>query len=102
MTLKTLGTQFAQTKSEKSFNDLYGRIKPGLLRYINQIVKDGDIAEDLFSMVMSTAYNKIEQYNPKYHISTWIYRIAYTHSLMHLRNKKRLAFSVGSCPVKAY
>ena len=91
MTLKTLGTQFAQTKSEKSFNDLYGRIKPGLLRYINQIVKDGDISEDLFSMVMSTVYNKIDQYNPDYHISTWIYRIAYTHSLMHLRNKKRLA-----------
>jgi RNA polymerase sigma-70 factor (ECF subfamily) len=91
MTLKTLGTEFATTKSEKTFNDLYQRIKPGLIRYINQIVKDGDTSEDLFSMVMSTVYNKIEQYNPEYHISTWIYRIAYTHSLMHLRNKKRRA-----------
>ena len=91
MTLKTLGTEFATTKSEKTFNDLYQRIKPGLIRYINQIVKDGDTSEDLFSMVMSTVYNKIDQYNPEYHISTWIYRIAYTHSLMHLRNKKRRA-----------
>ena len=91
MTLKTLGTQFAETKSEKSFSDLYHRIKPGLLRYINQIVKDSDTSQDLLSMVMSTVYNKIDQYNPDYHISTWIYRIAYTHSLMHLRNKKREA-----------
>ena len=91
MTLKTLGTEFAKTKSEKTFNDLYNRIKPGLLRYINQITKDMDISEDLFSMTMSVAYNKIEQYNPEYHISTWIYRIPYTHALMHLRNKKRPA-----------
>ena len=91
MSLKELGLQFSQTKSEKSFNDLYKRIKPGLINYINTITKDRDDAEDIFSMVMSTVYNKIHMYNSKYHISTWIYRIAYTHALVHLRNKKRAA-----------
>jgi RNA polymerase sigma-70 factor (ECF subfamily) len=96
MTLKTLGLEFSQTKSEKTFNDLYHRIKPGLLNYINQIVKDRDAAEDLFSMTMSIVYNKIEQYKPEYHISTWIYRIAYHEAIMFLRRKKREATTTFS------
>jgi RNA polymerase sigma-70 factor (ECF subfamily) len=95
-TLKTLGLDFAQTKSEKTFNDLYSRIKPGLLNYINQIVKDRDAAEDLFSMTMSIVYNKIDQYKPEYHISTWIYRIAYHEAIMFLRRKKRDATTTFS------
>jgi RNA polymerase sigma-70 factor (ECF subfamily) len=89
MTLKTLGLQFAETKSEKVYNDLYHRIKPGLKNYINQIVKDNQASEDLFSMTMAIVYNKIEQYKPEFHISTWIYRIAYHEAIMHLRRKKR-------------
>lgn len=37
---------------------------------------------------MSTVYNKIDTYDPKWHISTWIYRIAYTSACMELRNRK--------------
>jgi RNA polymerase sigma-70 factor, ECF subfamily len=89
--LKTLGEEFANTNSEKSFNDLYNRIKPGLLNYINKITKDSDVAEDLFSMTMAIVYNKIHQFNPEYHISTWIYRIGYHEAIMFLRRKKRAA-----------
>jgi RNA polymerase sigma-70 factor (ECF subfamily) len=91
MTLKTLGEQFASTKSEKVYNDLYHRIKPGLSNYIFQIVKDRNASDDLFSMTMAIVYNKIEQYKPEFHISTWIYRIAYHEAIMHLRRKKRTA-----------
>ncbi len=97
MNLKTLGHQFAETKSEKTFNDLYERIKPGLSNYVYQIVKDRSTANDIFSMTMSIVYNKIDQYKPEYHISTWIYRIAYHEAIMYLRKKKReatTAFSV--------
>jgi RNA polymerase sigma-70 factor (ECF subfamily) len=37
---------------------------------------------------MSTVYNKIDSYDPKWHISTWIYRIAYTSACMELRYRK--------------
>ena len=89
MTLKTIGLNFAETKTEKSFNDLYHRIKPGLLNYIYQIVKDRSTADDLFSMTMSIVYNRIDTYKPEYHISTWIYRIAYNEAIMHFRRQKR-------------
>ena len=89
--LKALGEEFNSTQSEKSFNELYNRIKPGLLNYINKITKDRDAAEDLFSMTMAIVYNKIHQFNPEYHISTWIYRIGYHEAIMFLRYKKRAA-----------
>jgi len=89
--LKTLGEDFSNTRSEKTFNELYNRIKPGLLNYINKITRDRAAAEDLFSMTMAIVYNKIHQFKPEYHISTWIYRIGYHEAIMFLRRKKRAA-----------
>jgi RNA polymerase sigma-70 factor (ECF subfamily) len=86
--LKDLGYQFKQTRSEKVFTELYNRIRPGLYNYIFQIVKNNDDTENLISHVMSTVYNKIDTYDPKWHISTWIYRIAYTSACMELRFRK--------------
>jgi len=87
--LKDLGFKFKATRSEKAFKELYDRIRPGLYNYIYSIVKNTDDVENLISEVMTTAYNKIDTYDPKWHISTWIYRIAYTHSCMELRNRKK-------------
>jgi RNA polymerase sigma factor (sigma-70 family) len=86
--LKDLGFQFKQTRSEKTFTELYNRVRPGLYNYVFQIVKNNDDTENVISYVMSTVYNKIEQYDPKWHISTWIYRIAYTAACMELRYRK--------------
>lgn len=87
--LKDLGFKFKTTRSEKAFKELYDRIRPGLYNYIYSIVKNTDDVENLISEVMTVAYNKIDTYDPKWHISTWIYRIAYTHSCMELRNRKK-------------
>jgi RNA polymerase sigma-70 factor (ECF subfamily) len=87
-TLKDLGFKFKETRSEKVFTELYSRIRPGLYNYIFQIVKDHYDTENLISYVMSTVYNKIDTYDPKWHISTWIYRIAYTSACMELRYRK--------------
>ena len=86
--LKDLGYKFKETRSEKVFTELYERIRPGLYNYIYQVVKNNDDTENLISYVMSTVYNKIDKYDPKWHISTWIYRIAYTSACMELRYRK--------------
>jgi RNA polymerase sigma factor (sigma-70 family) len=86
--LKELGIEFKETRSERVFTDLYHRLKPGLTNYVFQIVKDYDMSNHIVSSVMSEVYNKIDKYDPKWHISTWIYRIAYTHACGYLRAKK--------------
>lgn len=87
--LKDLGLKFKETRSERVFNELYHRIRPGLYNYVSKIVQNHDETNLVVSMVMSVVYDKIDKYDPKWHISTWIYRIAYTHACGFLRYKKR-------------
>ena len=83
-----MGHKFYETRSEKVFTELYHRIRPGLYNYVYQILKDTDLTNHVVSAVMTTVYNKIDTYDPKWHISTWIYRIAYTAACMEIRYKK--------------
>jgi RNA polymerase sigma-70 factor (ECF subfamily) len=87
--LKDLGLKFKETRSEKTFTELYYRIRPGLFNYVNNIVKSSEDSNLVVSQVMSTVYDKIDKYDEKWHISTWIYRIAYTHACGYIRYKKR-------------
>ena len=87
---RELTEDFIQTKSEKSFTTLYNRIKPGLTAYVYKIVKDSEIAEDIAVNTLTKMWTKIDQYDPKYQITTWLYRIAFNESLGYIakRNKK--------------
>tara|TARA_B100001287_G_scaffold230833_1_gene201509 strand:+ start:894 stop:1496 length:603 start_codon:yes stop_codon:yes gene_type:complete len=89
-TYRELGEIFYQTRLESDYNKLYNRVKPGLKNYINKMVKDGDVAEDLLSNVLLKLWTKIDQYDPKWNITTWLYKIAFNESLAYIkdRNKK--------------
>ena len=86
--LKDLGLKFKETKSEKAFTELYYRIRPGLFAYVNGILQNSEDSDHIVSQVMSVVNDKIDKYDPKWHISTWIYRIAYTHACMAIRYRK--------------
>jgi RNA polymerase sigma-70 factor (ECF subfamily) len=86
--LKDLGLKFKETRSEKAFTELYYRIRPGLFNYVNGILQKTEDSDNIVSQVMSVVYDKIDKYDPKWHISTWIYRIAYTHACMIIRQRK--------------
>lgn len=81
---------YINTRSEESFTALFYRIKPGLTNYVKKIVKDADVAEDIAVNTLTKMWTKIDQYDPKYQITTWLYRIAFNESLGYInkRNKK--------------
>jgi RNA polymerase sigma-70 factor (ECF subfamily) len=89
-TYKELALEFKGTKSEKVFNELYHKMRPGLRSYINNIVKDPAVADDITSTTLTTIYLKIDDYNDDYQITTWAYRIAYNECIgwIRFRNKK--------------
>lgn len=89
-TYKELALEFKKTRSEKTYNELYRKMRPGLWSYINNIVKDPTIADDIVSTTLTTVYLKIDQYNEDYQITTWAYRIAYNECIgwIRFRNKK--------------
>lgn len=89
-TYKELALEFKRTRSDRSFTELYEKIKPGLWNYVNGILKDPEITNDVVSTTLTTVYLKIDQYNEDYQITTWAYRIAYNECIgqIRARNKK--------------
>ena len=90
LTYRELAENFVETRSERDYNALYKRVKPGLKSYIYKIVKDNSVANDLVSNVLIKLWTKIDQYKPEWQITTWLYKIAYNESLGYIkeRNKK--------------
>ena len=89
-TYKELAIEFKKTRKESTYNELYHKMRPGLWSYVNNIVKDPTIANDIVSTTLTTVYLKIDQYNEDYQITTWAYRIAYNECIgwIRFRNKK--------------
>ena len=82
---------YIASRSEADFTTLFYRIKPGITSYVGKIVKDRDVAEDIAVNTLTKMWTKIDQYDPQYQITTWLYRIAFNESLgwIRQRNKKR-------------
>jgi RNA polymerase sigma-70 factor (ECF subfamily) len=88
-TYRELTENFLQTRSDADFTLLYSRIKPGLRTYVYKIVKDNEIAEDITINTLTKMWTKIEQYDPQYQITTWLYRIAFNASLGYIKERKQ-------------
>lgn len=87
---RELTENFLETKSEKDFTALYRKVKPGLKSYIYKIVKDSEATNDIVGNTLTKLWTKIDQYDPQYQITTWLYRIAFNECLGYIneRNKK--------------
>lgn len=87
---RELTENYLESRSEAAFTALYRKAKPGLKSYIYKIVKDNEIAEDIVVNTLTKMWTKIDQYDPQYQITTWLYRIAFNECLGYIseRNKK--------------
>lgn len=84
---RQLSENFIKSKSEKDYNALYQRVKPGLRNYISNVVKDVNATEDILTNTLTKMWTKIDQYNPSYQITTWLYRIAFNECLGWIRQR---------------
>lgn len=88
-TYRELTENYIATHSHEDYTKLYNRVKPGLTRYIANIIKDGEVAEDIAVNTLIKLWTKIEQYDPQYQITTWLYRIAYNDALGYIRERNK-------------
>ena len=86
---RTLGMEFFNKRNEKTYKALYEKVRPGLKSYIWKILKDEEAVEDVLSNTLLKLWTKIEQYNPEYQITTWLYRIAFNESLGYIRERNK-------------
>ena len=87
-TYAQLAKDFKLTKSDKSFEALYNRIKPSLRTYIMTMVKDYDVCEDLLSRTCIKIYEKIDTYDAQFAITTWAYTIAKRECLRWIKRER--------------
>jgi RNA polymerase sigma-70 factor (ECF subfamily) len=88
-TYKEMTNDFLKSRSGKDFAVLYNRIKPGLTSHIYKIVKDWDVAEDIAVNSLCKMWTKIDQYNPNWQITTWLYKIGFNASLGYLNERNK-------------
>ena len=87
LSYRQLSENFINSKSEKDYNVLYQRVKPGLRNYIANVVKDNEATDDILTNTLTKMWTKIDQYDPKYQITTWLYRIAFNECLGWIRQR---------------
>jgi len=86
---KQLGLEFYNTRTEKSYKELYDKVRPGLKSYVWNILKDNEAVEDVLANTLLKLWTKIDQYKPEYQITTWLYRIAFNESLGYIRERNK-------------
>lgn len=87
LSYRELSENFIRTRSERDYNALYVRVKPGLKNYIANVVKDSEATDDILTNVLTKMWTKIDQYDPSYQITTWLYRIAFNECLGWIRQR---------------
>ena len=87
--IQAIALEFIEKRDNTTFRTLINRLKPGLISYTYKYVKDMDVCKEIISKTFIAVWEKLDQYNPKYNFSTWVYAIAKNESLGQLRVIKR-------------
>lgn len=73
---------------DEAYAALIDRYKQGLYRHCFRFVRNEDEAKDLAQTAFIEAFVHLDQFNPRYRFSTWLYKIATNVALMHLRKRR--------------
>jgi len=88
-TLQELALNFYNSRSEKDFTTLYYRIKPGINKYLRDMIPSTEDREEVMATAFAKIWTKIHQYDPYWNFSTWAYRVSRNEALLFFRAKKR-------------
>lgn len=73
-----------------SFNILVNKYEMVILRFVYNMIKDKEAAEDITQEVFITLYNKLYTYKDQYKFSNWLYQIARNKCIDYIRKYKRV------------
>nr|WP_256372345.1 RNA polymerase sigma factor [Chlorobaculum sp. 24CR] len=77
------------TSTERSFSEIVAEHQEMVVNTCYRFVFNREDAEDLAQEVFIEVYRSLDKFREESKLSTWIYRIAVTKSLDHLRRLKR-------------
>ncbi|HDI83690.1 MAG TPA: RNA polymerase sigma factor [candidate division WOR-3 bacterium] len=77
-------------QNEKEFERFFHQYIHRIYTIIYRVVGERATAEDLTLEVMMKVYKNIKGFKGEAKLSTWVYRIAYNHSIEYMRKNKKL------------
>lgn len=89
MSLQEMGLSFHRSRQEKDFARIYNRLHPSISYYLRELVPHQDDRNEVIATTFSKVWLKIEQYDPYWNFSTWVYRIARNEALLFHRGRKK-------------
>jgi RNA polymerase sigma factor (sigma-70 family) len=78
----------ARTGDQKAYASLMRRYKDAIHFMLLKMVNNKTDAEDLAIEAFGKAFTNIQQYEPQFAFSTWLFRIASNNAIDHLRKKR--------------
>ncbi|HSP13859.1 MAG TPA: sigma-70 family RNA polymerase sigma factor [Thermoanaerobaculia bacterium] len=69
------------------FSELLARYEKRVINYVYRITHRYEDAHDLTQEIFVKVYLALDRYDPKYHFSTWLFRIAQNSAIDALRKK---------------
>ncbi len=75
----------------ESFDELYARYKKPLYAYLNRLLQDRALADDLFQQTWIKVLNRLEKYESKKKFFAWLSMIAHNLAIDHFRRAKNNA-----------
>jgi RNA polymerase sigma-70 factor (ECF subfamily) len=90
MTTEILDLQALRHRDPATFQRLVEAYSPHVYNLALKMLGNPDLAEDILQETFINAYQAIDRFEGRAHVSTWLYRIAHNAVLMRLRKEKRL------------
>jgi RNA polymerase sigma factor (sigma-70 family) len=87
--IQEIGLAFYKERNDSSFTVMFNRLKPGLHKYLYDLVPDHSTRNAVIMNTFKNIWEKIDQYDPYYAFSTWAYRIARNEGLLSKRWSKK-------------
>ena len=79
---------------EDSYSTLVDKYQKPLYFHIRKMIKEVELVDDLVQEVFMKAFHNLNSYSNEFAFSTWIYRIATSHTIDYLRKKKLQTLSI--------
>lgn len=85
---------------EKAFAQIMKRYKNAIYFMLLKMVNNKTDAEDLVLEAFGKAFTNLDQYEPQFAFSTWLFRIASNNAIDHLRKKRVATVPLETSPGK--
>jgi RNA polymerase sigma-70 factor (ECF subfamily) len=88
MITETIDLSALKRRDPAAFQRLVETYSPRIYNLALKMLRNPDLAEDILQETFIKAYQAIDGFEGRAHISTWLYRIAHNAVLMRLRKEK--------------